>query len=278
MSEIVNSLKIKKTTILTIVSLFVSIICLLLAIIFYYFPSDRKSIQYSIQNYPLLKDYIQNIDGLQILLYGNDIKNLTVSNIAIWNDGRSIIERGDVPQKNPLMVKLLSHDEEIITVKILHQTNIGNDVSVELKDNNCAIIDFEYIDRNDGFILQVIHTGNSISTNNIFGEVKSLGQINKYFNERINGRRNIIILIAFFIILFIISFLIVFFNSNVSSTTDISEREIIKVKLLASLVIGIIFVILGFLILLFVLNFNSSPIYPFKFNVPNELQRFFISN
>jgi hypothetical protein len=53
----------KGKKVFSIVSLIIGVIGILLAIIFYLHPFEQKSIQYSIQNYPLFKDCVQQIDG-----------------------------------------------------------------------------------------------------------------------------------------------------------------------------------------------------------------------
>jgi hypothetical protein len=257
-----------------ILSPIVGVLGILLAIIFYLFPFDQKSIRYSIQNYPLFKDYVQKIDGMQILLYGNEIKTLTVSNIAIWNSGRSIIEHGDIPQKNPLAVKLLG-DGEIIKTTILYQTSIGNDVNVSLKDNNYAVIDFDYMDKNDGFILQIIHTENNINVDNILGEIKGLGQIKNYYNLTINFTHNIIFLISSLSVTFIITYLWVYFHTT---TNFLDKKKEVLAKLLLSLFHGILVVIVMILLLYLTIKFIRPMTDPFKISVPNNLKEFFIPN
>jgi hypothetical protein len=273
MKKIIEYLKNNK---ISAFSLFLGLLGVLLAIIFYFFPSNLKNIQYSIQNYTLFKDYVQQVDGMQISINGENVKNLTVSNIVIWNSGHSIIEYEDIPAKNPLCIKLLTNESKIISAKILHQTNIGNDSQITIREDNFLQIGFEYLDKNDGFVLQIIHTENNLSSENIFGEIKGIGQIKNKYNLLINRNRNISFITIFLIVIYFVLFFMVYGNirTNIKSKfKDFLLRTIFTMAFALLLLLLVLFFV-------FLLSFIGRATLPisdsFKIGVPNELQKYFI--
>jgi hypothetical protein len=247
-----------------------------LALFFHFRPFNDKGIKYSIQNYPLFKDYVQQIDGIQISIDGKVIKNLTVTIMAIWNSGHSVIDSTDIPNKNPLGIKLLSSENEIISARILHQTNIGNDSYVSIREDKTLLIGFEYLGKDDGFILQILHTEDAINESNILGEIKGIGKFSDNYNINNKNINNRTILIVFSIVLYIIIFIIIFktTQTNIENRNkDIFTRIVFALVLpILSFFILVILLLLGYLVLSLFLPSSDA----FKIGVPNDLQNFFI--
>ena len=100
------------------------------------------------------------MEGLEIKYNGNPIKNLAVTRIVIWNKGRDPIKREDIAPKDPIAIHFR---EDVIgdpTVSPPAQTS-PNNVSLK-KENRKIIIDFDFLDFEDGAIIQVFHTSRLI--------------------------------------------------------------------------------------------------------------------
>ena len=148
--------------------------------IFFFFKSRRKkSVRFfSIYN-ALVVDFAQKIDGLNIQFSGKEIQRLTVSKIAFWNSGTETITHNDIPSKDKISIDI---DEEfrILSCSIIAQTNITNNISVCLsQDGKKVDIDFEYLEKQDGFVIQIFHTGDSKVVFNFNGTVMGFGKVSK---------------------------------------------------------------------------------------------------
>jgi hypothetical protein len=262
---------------LSVFSLSVGLVGVLLAIIFYFNPLNSKNIHYNIQNFPLFEDYVQQIEGIQIFVDGKEIKNLTVSNIIIWNSGNSVIEYNDIPIKNQLSIKLLNDNTEIISTKVLYQTNIGNDVFVNIIDDHSILFGFEYLNKNDGFVIQILHTEKGLNANNVFGEIKGVGEIKHNINSGINNNIGI-----FFNIFYIIVFLFIFTLFYTKIELNILNKIIsFFLKIFICLIITLIILFIIFLLMmLLIIIFNSViPTFDFfKIGIPIDLRYYFNFN
>ena len=73
---------------------------------------------------------------------------------------------------------LAQGDTVILDVKILKSSNIANGFSTTLaEDGTFALLSFDYLNSKDGVVLQVIHTGVSLVSFIITGEIKGVKEI-----------------------------------------------------------------------------------------------------
>jgi len=97
---------------------------------------------------------------VKILYHGNDLEYLSRALIFICNKGKKEIRRTDIPNThmpliqagdniNILSASLISFSDESINMKIDH------------KNNKQVYIDFEYLNYNDGGIIEVLLDGNT---------------------------------------------------------------------------------------------------------------------
>lgn len=69
---------------------------------------------------------------------------------------------------------------EILNCNILAQTKAANDFSVEIADNRKVIVvNFDYLDYNDGVVLRVRHTGENGQDLVMKGSVKAVKAIQR---------------------------------------------------------------------------------------------------
>lgn len=111
--------------------------------------------------------------------YQDKIDNLTLSKIAIWNDGNDTIRSSDVVQSAPITIR--SQDGiKVIDCSVIQtneETCRPTCASIEIDDKCCHILTFDYLDRNHGFVVQVIHTGANTDDLQLDGKIMSQGNI-----------------------------------------------------------------------------------------------------
>lgn len=160
------------TFILAIIGLITSI---------YYFRKSKKTflITYTVRTIQLIKDGIEKLKTLAITYNGEQIPNLTISKIALWNNGTEYIDKSIIASKNPIKVKI-DNNYDILDAEILYEKNTSNDFKIKIDINKKYIdVDFEYFDIKEGIVLQVYHTGKNSGNITIKGQIKSGKGINR---------------------------------------------------------------------------------------------------
>ena len=164
---------------LILCSLILNPVTIILSIIFFIKNKKTVSIKYCLKNDLLISDFIQKINNLNIDYSGNIIKTLSIAKIAIWNDGNLTINNNDFAKKDNFFISI-DNDFEILDTSIIQTINTSNDIKVELSNDKKKIaIAFDYLDKKEGFVIQLFHTGTNIKIFNFEGSLKGFGKISK---------------------------------------------------------------------------------------------------
>jgi len=229
----INSLK-ENSLLIFILSIF-SPIGFILAIIFYFKSKRKKSIKYCFTDYSLIEDFVGNIDGLDIQFSGTPIKTLTYTQFFFWNNGTETIHHSDFPNNNPFSI-VIDNSCDILYISDVLSNNISNNaVAVLTEDKKRINIDFEYLDKKDGFYLKIFHTSNVYPRRRIIlnGSIKGFGNLSNgeaYINSSFSSSifNGIIVIIPTFIFLI--------------STTSVSNKIFFSLFLAVILCILIFFI------------------------------------
>jgi len=146
--------------------------------VYFYFRSKKSRIPtYAVRTINLVSSNISKINILDILYSGEKINNLSISKVALWNDGKETINSTDIAPLKP--IKIMINDKyDILDATILFQKNDGNNFILNLAtDKKSVDITFDYFDYKDGIVLQIFHTGNSNEYVRIEGGIKSVSKI-----------------------------------------------------------------------------------------------------
>lgn len=162
---------------------FITMIFTLLGVIiavFFYLKGRRlKEPRYSFRSHSLIKDFTQQINGLGITFAGQPISSLMVTKMAFWNRGKDTINSSDIPMLDPFEIKI-QDQYEILSAELILKTNESNQAICSIyPDKKTVKIAFDYFDQNDGFVLQILHTGEKTDNLKISGTVKGVGKICK---------------------------------------------------------------------------------------------------
>lgn len=99
---------------------------------------------------------IENSTMLRV--HRKEYKDLHIANIILWNNSKTVIRKSDIAVLSPLRIEACSSDANIVNCEIVSVTNEYNKISIEKKDE-VYIIDFDFLERNDGCAIQVMYSG-----------------------------------------------------------------------------------------------------------------------
>lgn len=207
----------------------ITVISLLLTIIFYDKGKKVKLPYYAVKSYNIIKDLDSTIDLLEVLYSGKRIENFTATKIAFWNAGNDTINSDDITSTNPLTINI-TEGYKILNAKILQVIEPANQFEIDIIDDMSIGIHFDYLDKNQGAIIQLLHTGKSEKDIEIKGKIKGVGEpIRK--SARISHDSislfNLVIIYGFSIFLFLLlinmifNILIEFMNGNIADIYEI---------------------------------------------------------
>lgn len=171
-----------------IATLLIAIFGCILSVFFFRKGKKTKKPTYSIVTNNLVRDSIKDIDSVQITYKGENIPNLSVSKITFWNAGKDTIQKSDITKKCPLKVTI-EDGYRILDAKIIFQKNEASLVKASLNPKkNEVIISFDYLDFEDGFVLQIFHTADSSDEICVTGTIKTVRELEKRYNTDVVTR------------------------------------------------------------------------------------------
>ena len=111
--------------------------------------------------------------------YGSPLKALTVTKVALWNAGTETINRQDVVKDNPLSLRAKS-GVVILSVSVLERTMVFNKLECGLnRERTEATITFDFLDHNDGALIQIFHSGTGNDDIELEGTIKGARSIRR---------------------------------------------------------------------------------------------------
>lgn len=144
--------------------------------LFFLATRKRKLLRHEIKTKILIRNFEYEIDGLQISYHNNPIKNLAVTTVYLWNAGRDVIRKSDIPSTDPIgffvQGSLVGHPK-------LELYDSRNKNQFELRygeHENGFIVDFSYIDFRDLCIIEFFHTFSDFCTVSASGSVIGSGR------------------------------------------------------------------------------------------------------
>lgn len=136
--------------------------------------------RYLIKSNNLIENFATKLTKLNILYNDEKISNLTVSKFVFWNEGKETIHDTDIASSDPFVISVMD-GVKILEGKIIFERNKANKFEVEiLEEGKKLAIDFEYVDKNEGVIIQIVHTGKGSKGIKVDGTIKGIGRICKY--------------------------------------------------------------------------------------------------
>lgn len=162
------------------------LISILIAYVVFRFQKIDKIPCYTLQNKCLIEKARQIVPNLSVHYkgHGEDLDNISVARVIIWNAGRSPIVCGDIPTTDPL--KITGKDNvRILGAEVVADNHAPAACKCEFKKQaNVAFPSFEYLERNHGLAIEVFHTGVSPKDLVVTGSIIGGGGIRYIANPR----------------------------------------------------------------------------------------------
>lgn len=162
----------------------VTVTSLLWSIITYYKSNRKKELSCYFKTNKIIQAGKTLIPKLDLKYNGEEIEDLSITKIAIWSSGNELINKNDVVDKKPLTIKSASPETKILDGDIVSQSETINEFQIVEKNNTEIVIDFSYVEKADGVVIQVMHSGN-LEDLNVEGKIKG-GRI-KGLNRKKRG-------------------------------------------------------------------------------------------
>ena len=152
------------TPIVVVLATFPALIDGLLKLFSLFQSTKLKEFSYATSSYQVIRNNKAFWDDIEITHKGERINSLTVTNFAIWNSGKKLIDESDIIPSYPLCIRVID-DSKILSAQItefVEPTNMFV-VSNRQASDKAIHISFDYVDSGEGVVIQVLHTGNANS-------------------------------------------------------------------------------------------------------------------
>jgi hypothetical protein len=166
-----------------------SIVGLVGMVIIYKKQTKKKSPCYGIKSTNIIKNLDSHFENIAMYHLKNgtptkEIKDLTVTKIIFWNDGKETIYQNDITTAKPLRIRA-KQNYKILDAKIIYTKTGENLFTVKISENESYLdIDFEYIDKGEGIVIQVLHNGKSNNDITFEGTLKGCRLRRRYLEKR----------------------------------------------------------------------------------------------
>lgn len=113
-------------------------------------------------------------EDVEVLFKGQRVDRLTKTQIMLWNSGNQIVRGEDIVAADPLRFQF-SEDAVVLDSKIIRYTREAIKVSTtnDSQRPNCAFLTFDYLDPQDGAIIEILHTARERSPQ-ILGTIRGV--------------------------------------------------------------------------------------------------------
>ena len=148
----------------------------LLAIFFYRKGRKEKLPRYDLRSNNVVRDLSGRYESLQMFYGGKQVQNLTVTRVILWNAGRETIRDTDVATSAPIVIRPVGSCS-ILDARVVQENNSASKFSISTGPHPEVRCQFEYLDRDQGAVVQVVHTGKSSSDLEIAGTIKEAGKL-----------------------------------------------------------------------------------------------------
>lgn len=139
----------------------IGVVGLAFAIVTWNISRRRKELFAIKRTYQIINKGVYTIQKLKILFDEKPVEDLTITNFTIWNKGNGTIEKDNIVTDYPLCIASKnSKESRILNAEIIEQSEPANKFSIETNPDK-VVLDFDYVDKNDGVTIQIIHSGSS---------------------------------------------------------------------------------------------------------------------
>lgn len=138
-------------SILAVVSFIYAIIC-------QHKNKEKKEFSYCLKSNSLIRGKKSKFEKLSITYDGQQINDFCVSKFTIWNSGNKTLNHTDMVDSKELTV-FVTDECSVLDVELIACSEETNNFSVKIENEHAVKVIFEYADKKEGVVIQIIHTG-----------------------------------------------------------------------------------------------------------------------
>lgn len=138
----------------------IAIFGFIFAIISHFSNKEKKEFSYVIKSNALIRKKKSKFDKLMIKYDGQQIEDFYISKITIWNSGNKTINESDMVNSKEITISVEEGDL-ILDSEVIVTSEETNNFTIRKIDDRTIKVLFDYTDRKDGAVVQIIHTGTS---------------------------------------------------------------------------------------------------------------------
>jgi hypothetical protein len=152
--------------------------------LFYFLQArrDAPSLAFQSSSVHVVTRSEEEVGGLdlEVKFKGATVPRLTRTRMAIWNPRWAVVRGADIAESDPLRIRF--RGAEILDARSVKETRDAILFHAEVRDGAC-FMDFDFLDRHDGAVLDLLHTGPDTERPSIQGSVKGLPAGVSYYGE-----------------------------------------------------------------------------------------------
>lgn len=168
--EGIKKFTVENAELITWLGLILGVVGIILAVIFYYRAKARKELKYYTYGFNLVHESLSEVPNLQVKFADKEIKNLTVTNLVIWNSGNMTIDKNDHVTLEPIRIVC---DEEIVIYSLELEISVEPSNNIQITEHDKSYhCTFDYLDRNQGCIIKIFHSGKNMEPIRLIGKIK----------------------------------------------------------------------------------------------------------
>jgi hypothetical protein len=116
--------------------------------------------RYAVRSYSIVDDFLARVPDAALLYRGQPVRALSLAFVAFWNGGRETMRREDVAQADPIVLRATGVHRILDAVVIqCSSDSIGFRIGPSNSKDSDRSIHFDYLDKDDGAVIKVFHTG-----------------------------------------------------------------------------------------------------------------------
>lgn len=174
MSELLRALGTDPLT--QLVSLVFGATGVILAVFFFLRSRRIAELRYDYSNRPLIENLSAKLDGLEVRFHGVPQERITVTRVAFWNAGTEVLRSSDLTPLAPLAISF-SDGLLVLDVRLVYESDVTSQLSLHQSADQTGEPDgiqlrFDYLDRGEGGVVQVVHTGDGRTRPRLLGKIK----------------------------------------------------------------------------------------------------------
>ncbi|WP_342759502.1 hypothetical protein [Kineothrix sedimenti] len=140
------------------ISTLLGILGLILSIYFYYVGRKFRQISYTSNTTCVsIKNDYSSINNINFMYKDKKLDSISITDLLIWSNGKEVINRLDVAPSSPLTV-YVTNQSKLLEYQIIHENELSNNFNLTQSENK-IIADFDYLSKNNGIAIRIIHTG-----------------------------------------------------------------------------------------------------------------------